>query len=72
MDDELPDLGDVLGLTRLYRAACESIRAADLSEADRRAWLAELRAAWRPCVTQRVTRSGTGPLKKSPDPTETG
>lgn len=47
MDDDLPDFGDVVGLTRVYRAARESIRAADLPEADRRAWLAELQRAWR-------------------------
>jgi hypothetical protein len=38
----LPDFGDVVGLRRLYRAAVERIRWADMPEADKWARIAEL------------------------------
>ena len=50
MDDDLPDFGDVVGLTRLHGAAVARVRAMDIPEAERRAWIAELRRAWRVAV----------------------
>ena len=47
MDDDLPDFGDVVGLTRLYRAAVAQVRAMDIPEAERRAWIEELTRQYR-------------------------
>ena len=44
METRIPDFGDVVDLTRLYRQTIENIRSMDIPEADKRALLAEIEA----------------------------
>jgi hypothetical protein len=43
----VPELGDVVGLRRLYRTAVEQTRREDIPEADKRIWIAELARQYR-------------------------
>jgi hypothetical protein len=56
MDLPIPKFGDVVALRRLYWAAIERVRQANLPAADKRAWIAELTRHHRPAVKV-VTRS---------------
>ncbi len=47
MDLPIPDFGDMVGLRRLYRAAAERTRRMDMSESDKRVWIAELTRQYR-------------------------
>jgi hypothetical protein len=47
MDIPVPDLGDVVGLRRLYKAAIEQIRLVDIPEVYKRAWIEELARQYR-------------------------
>jgi hypothetical protein len=44
METRIPDFGDVVGLTRLYRQTIENVRSMDIPEADKRALIAEIEA----------------------------
>jgi len=73
MDLPIPDFGDVVGLRRLYRAAVERVRHANLPEAEKRAWVAELTRHYRAAL-QVVTRSSgsAGPVCSSTTPLDGG
>ena len=47
MDADIPEVGDVGGLTRLYWQAVRGIRAKDIPEADRQDWLALVETRYR-------------------------
>jgi len=65
METRIPDFGDVVGLTRLYRQAIENIRSMDISEADKSALIAEIEAQYK--VAKAAAESGNNtqfwPLK---------
>ena len=50
MDTNIPAFGDVVGLRRLYRQAVRRIRALNIPEAHKRAWIEELTRAYRAAV----------------------
>jgi hypothetical protein len=62
--DDIPDFGDVVGLRRLYRAAVERIRRADIPEADKRAWIAELNRQYRATTADGL---GAAPAGRKPN-----
>jgi hypothetical protein len=62
--DDIPDLGDSIGLRRLYRTAVEPIRQEDLPEADKRAWIAELTRQYR---AARAEGLGSAPAGRKPN-----
>jgi hypothetical protein len=47
MDSRIPDFGDVVGLTRLYRQAVERIRQSDMTEAEKVAIIGIIEAQYR-------------------------
>ncbi len=47
MDITIPEIGDELGWRRLVRQAIERVRAKDIPEADKRAWIAYIEAQYR-------------------------
>jgi hypothetical protein len=47
MNDDIPEFGDEVGLRRLVRRAIERVRAMDIPEADKRAWIACIEKQYR-------------------------
>jgi hypothetical protein len=47
METRIPDFGDVVGLTRLYRQTIDIIRSMDIAESDKQALIAEIEAQYR-------------------------
>ena len=47
MDITIPDDGDELGWRRLVRQAIERVQAKDIPEADKRIWIAYIKANYR-------------------------
>ena len=47
MDCDIPDIGDEVGLRRLARQAIERVRAKDISEAGKLAWIAYIEEQYR-------------------------
>lgn len=47
MTTSIPDVGDEVGLRRMVRQAIERVRAMDLPEADKRAWIAYIESNYR-------------------------
>jgi hypothetical protein len=47
METRIPDFGDVVGLTRLYRQTVDIIRSMDIAEPDKQALIAEIEAQYK-------------------------
>jgi len=47
METRIPDFGDVVGLTRLYRQTIDIIRSMDIAESDKQALIAEIEAQYK-------------------------
>lgn len=56
MGTRIPDFGDVVGLTRLYRQTIDIIRSMDIAESAKQALIAEIEAQYK--VAKATAESG--------------
>ena len=56
METRIPDFGDVVGLTRLYRQTIDIIRSMDIAESDKQVLIAEIEAQYK--VAKQAAKSG--------------
>lgn len=56
METRIPDFGDMVGLTRLYRQTIDIIRSMDIAESEKQALIAEIEAQYK--VAKAAAESG--------------